>query len=972
MVSASEYAVLASAAYARDDSTLALRKIQEDSNGRFKSSDYEVLEGDKDYKVFRKVLTGEVIIACRGTSGVDDANPDLFIAGGVLPLHERSKKITDVVRRYRKSHDDVTITGHSLGGALAAAAAVRTDTMAVTFNQGSSPVDTIIQGAGRLIGYDYKNIIHFAVCNDMVSTSACFVDNVTNIRVPTESSALSAALTNHRLGQFLTLDDSKYTSILQTASDKIKKHQRINPIDDDAKFTQYSPLSEVDVVEYKKILDRTYYDIRSLMKTLSKRLGSMEISRRLTGNIKVKWDETIELYNAIKKLRETGEVINLNNLTEIHERVAGIWGGTEEYRTVFRRDFDQQWNDIMDEKWIRFEEAPAVDAWEPPVDPFAPEGVTVDEGIGIGTSIDDVKLPSIPEEGIPASVIDGELVRDATEVEVKEITDRITSGIKRGLGIDAIKDQLNTRMREIGIPEEVIADISREADAMYQTISLSKMLTEMGMPGLGKGVAGLYNSIGGLKSTVTENAVNAARGVYAGINRTYVGGKLVTSTTRAGKAAIGAAKEFWTTDSIVLKTLSGGKVLLKTSTIFKGLMDAFGWVAQIGFLIGDVVNVVQDDTHIDELRLRIKNGDPTTAKLRWKLSRGLEFAQHMRQYDAVKAGAHGTELFIAIVTTIFAPELSPVLWGGIAAQQLSELGIDPVAVNEFQQQYISRYYGTPPRSINYYRTRDTEEGRPAKRQVSYNLYFDLVTATVRRWSNSRFFTPEQLQQIVQAAFSLENMAHSIEKESFGSFGLADMSYEKLDAFFGMHSPQLFLEGVSRLSQDPYMFQDLQNNGTNMVSYEMYTALGRLAVMHKSDSIEDRMHASDKRNDIINERKMNEAMFKLHEQRFLDNGNKPQGDSESDEEYNDRIDRWVHDQATIDAKNAALADFDTFAGFAPVQPGDPVMTSTGVPVTANNGVACVWKPKKRRLIDDPDTQNQKRRVSTLQTGGLSVM
>ena len=73
MVSASEYAVLASAAYARDDNALALRKIQEDSNGRFKSSDYEVLEGDKDYKVFRKVLTNEVIVACRGTSGVDDA-----------------------------------------------------------------------------------------------------------------------------------------------------------------------------------------------------------------------------------------------------------------------------------------------------------------------------------------------------------------------------------------------------------------------------------------------------------------------------------------------------------------------------------------------------------------------------------------------------------------------------------------------------------------------------------------------------------------------------------------------------------------------------------------------------------------------------------------------------------------------------------------------------------------------------------
>ena len=939
MVSASEYAVLASAAYARDDNALALRKIQEDSNGRFKSSDYEVLEGDKDYKVFRKVLTNEVIVACRGTSGVDDANPDLFIAGGVLPLHERSRKITDVVRKYRKSHENVTVTGHSLGGALAAAAAVRTDTMAVTFNQGSSPIDTVIQGAGRMIGYDYKNIVHFAVCNDLVSTSACFVDNVTNIQVPTKSSSLSAALSNHRLGQFLTLDDSKYTDILQLTSSRVKTKQMKTPIDDE-KYTRYSPISEVDDTEYKKILDRTYYDIRSLMKTISKRLGSMEVSRRLTGNIKLKWDETVELYKSIKKLRETGEVINLNNITEIHERAAGVWGGTEEERAMFLEDFDKVWSDTLEGKSYRIS-----DDWEPPVDPFEPSsGPVVDEGIGTGLAIDDVKLPSIPESDA-VNVVEGDLIRDATEAEVKEITDRITSGIQRGLGIDAVKNQLATRMREVGIPEEVIADISREADAMYNTLSLSKLLNEMGMPDLAKGVAGLYNTIGGLKSTVTENAVNAARGIYTGINRTYIGGKLVTGASRTGKAALGAAKEFWTTDSIVLKTLTGGKVLLKTSAIFKGLVEAVGWVAQIGFLISDTVKVVQDDAHIEELRMKIKSGDPSTAKLRWKLLRGLDFAQYMRRYDAIKAGAHGVELFTAIIATIFAPEAAPFVWGGIAAQQLSELGLDPAYIEDYQQKYKKRYYGDPPMPVTYYRTRDREEGRSGNMQVSYNLAFDLVTAVVHRWANTRFFTTDQFNQIVRAAFSLEGMAHSIMKTSVA--GLADLTYEKLDAFFVNNSPQIFLEGVSRLAQDPYMFNDLQNNGTNMQSYEVYTALGRLAIMHKSDSIEDRMHAEQKRNELINERKMNESIFKLHEQRFLDSGNKPQGDAESDEEYNDRIDRWVHDQALTDAKNAARADFDAFAGYQTRQAGEPVMTTSGTPITTPTGDTCVWLPKRKR-------------------------
>lgn len=229
MVSASEYAVLASAAYARNDDALALRKIEEDSNGRFKSDDYEVLEGDEDYKVFKKLSTGEVIVACRGTSGLDDAHPDIFIAAGILPFHERSKKIVNVTRKYRHLYDNVTITGHSLGGALASAAAVRTDTMAVTFNQGSSPMDKPIQGLGKVLGYRYKNIIHFAVCNDVVSTSACLVDNVTNIRVPTASSSVLSALQNHRLGQFLVLEDDKYKDVLTTTTTRVREHQQANP-----------------------------------------------------------------------------------------------------------------------------------------------------------------------------------------------------------------------------------------------------------------------------------------------------------------------------------------------------------------------------------------------------------------------------------------------------------------------------------------------------------------------------------------------------------------------------------------------------------------------------------------------------------------------------------------------------------------------------------------------------------------------
>ena len=944
MVSASEYAALASAAYARDDNALALQAITTDSNGKFNGEDYEVIEGSDTYKVFRKKQTGEIIIACRGTEGLDDAIPDVMIALGVLRLSPRSIEINKVVRKYSHDNRNVTVTGHSLGGTLAAIAAASEDVMGVTFAQGSSPIDYYTHKLGPANRYHYENIIHFTNCRDIISKSACVIDDEHTIQVDNTSSI--NVLDNHKLSKFFDLDDTKYQNILDNKFTTITRRRPL---------TYKSPLDEVEDEEYTKILDRTYYDIRSLMKTLSKRLGAIELNRRLTGNFQAKWSETVRLYNSIKRLRQSGEVVNLNDIEQIHERAATLWqyspeevkawdaflGDADTIDEVFRDvEFDDLVNQIKpDESWegYSFED----DAWEPPDDPFEPHQISIDDGKGVGLPLDESAVLPPQEEGIASNLIDGEVIRDATEAEIKEISGRITAGIKRGLGIDALKTQLTNRMRSMGIPDNVIADIGVEVENMYQSISLSKLLNDMGMPTLSKGVAGIYTTMGGLKSTVTDTAVNAARGIYSGIQRTYVGGKLVAGVQKIGGGLTSTAKTFWTTDSFVIKSLTGGKVLIKTSTLFKGLADAAGWAAQLAFLIGDVVKVRTEDIHINELKLRLKKDDPVTAKLRWKLSRGVEFAEYIRRYDAAKAGAHGAELFIAIAATIFAPEAAPFVWGGIAAQQLSELGLDPIYIEDYQKWYTAKYYGNPPHPINYYRMRDIEEGRPAKLQVSYNLRFDLVSVAGKMWYGRGPFTGENWNSVVKAMLKLQGTADAFLKESRTAMGLADLGYEKLDSFYKQHSPQLFLEGLAYIAKDPYMFRDLAQSGTDLQSYEIYTSLGRMNVIHRGASIQDRLYADQKRNQLINERKQQESVWKSHEQRFLVSGNKPQGDAETDEEYANRVERWTTDDAIREEKEAAAA---TAAQYYPIPPefSDPRVNTGG-------GMMCIRVPKKRRRI-----------------------
>jgi len=219
----SEYAALAAAAYARDDPEKALQTITDESGGKYKGDDYTVLEHDEDYMVFQRRSDGGIIFSCRGTSGMDDIIPDMFIAVGMLRSHPRGQEVLKAARRYKQIDSDMVVTGHSLGGRLASLIGETEGVLAVTFNQGSSPVDSnplVVGLKTKLSGYKYNNVIHFTTGIDGVSSSEALMQNYHTFFVSPPSYV--NPLSNHSLSVFRDLDDSKYREFIQKERERLK------------------------------------------------------------------------------------------------------------------------------------------------------------------------------------------------------------------------------------------------------------------------------------------------------------------------------------------------------------------------------------------------------------------------------------------------------------------------------------------------------------------------------------------------------------------------------------------------------------------------------------------------------------------------------------------------------------------------------------------------------------------------------
>ena len=878
MVSASEYAILASASYARDDDESTLSKITNESKGRFRGEDYEILEGDRDYKVFQKKTTGEIIVSCRGTAIEDDIEPDVYIAAGVLPFHERSQKITNVVRKYRKTHDDVTVTGHSLGGALAAAAAVRTDTMAVTFNQGSSPVDGVVQGIGKVLGYRYKNVLQFATCNDLASVSACKLKNVTTIRIPTASSSILDIVKNHRLGQFLLLDDEKYKDILTSTKERVSEHQQSNPSEVDgptnpvtktigsagAAYASYKAFiaSLNQMMEHLRIInDPTLNGHLDRLQNAIDNLRQLEDEARGVRDVLIENSQRTALDMIHNRLRSVSARLSSlfrrmtrDDVDDVLTELDGIFDATyDQHSNAF---FDHMSDEEIDSELDAIEEKELDDILAA-IDTDDVDGG--DDFKDLDEFLEDVDVDAAEDGGDDFNDLD-EFLEDfdaADEgLEIEEV----------GAFIDGVEGAASI-ISNAGPLFAALGAITSVALGVYRQQQIMKMRTDA-------------------RDRISNTRAAYSKEFHSLLNKlsTYVRRPTISNTKRTYAQTVELMGSQHTMQVPVETTV---RMPTDTGRWKDSEYDYYGpealrylqWRVANPNIVGPTKDTVEGIG--SAYRTLISPGPLWPAPGE---STGLEDAITREYYNRkqsrnmpLKHGPGGVANYIEAYEWLMRDNIKlhgdeyknriESLMAKHTRHRFDELSAESKRdwiMNAEKQLYVNL---DTPEQIKIAQLSNTA------REIVY-----MTTVLTRGHKNASIF--------VTAAGSLYN--------DYTKMMTVDMSSDtnrQHTRDFLTRTINAFIQGVTALSDDDMMFDAFRFNGSNMNSYQVYVSTG---TMHKRRQWYQTVNGNTERNMKIREWMKDDA-YSMDS--FIQDGNVPMGDNETEAEFVDRYTRWVYETAS---------------------------------------------------------------------------
>jgi hypothetical protein len=234
-VTANEYAALSYGAYGQEKGEDVLEKVVEFSGGKVKKNDFDLVESSKNYMVVRKVSTGEYVLAVKGTSNAGDVVSDLGILLGVQGSDPRIYELVNVLRKYKKNGDEISVTGHSLGGTLAAELAKTESVLGVVFNMGAGlgeilPTNIAIEG---LRGGKTDNVINFYTKGDVLSMLSLTLGRYQSFEIDMPENPANA----HFMNTFRGLDDAKYQKAIEGKAKLTREYRGTHP---DEKTDDYS------------------------------------------------------------------------------------------------------------------------------------------------------------------------------------------------------------------------------------------------------------------------------------------------------------------------------------------------------------------------------------------------------------------------------------------------------------------------------------------------------------------------------------------------------------------------------------------------------------------------------------------------------------------------------------------------------------------------------------------------------------
>lgn len=159
---------------------------------------------------------GSVVFAVRGTATTGDAKTDASILSGnplKTPRFRRNIQTIDrIATMLGTPKDKIIVTGHSLGGSIAAAAAVALGVKAVTYNAGFSPV-SILRDPYAISGkYRAADITNYVVPGDLVSFSGSMIPMLPETHTIERTATGTDLTAPHKMSNFLNqLGDFKST-----------------------------------------------------------------------------------------------------------------------------------------------------------------------------------------------------------------------------------------------------------------------------------------------------------------------------------------------------------------------------------------------------------------------------------------------------------------------------------------------------------------------------------------------------------------------------------------------------------------------------------------------------------------------------------------------------------------------------------------------------------------------------------------